>query len=232
MITISTINSELTHMRDVATAELSGFTVGCVLEDIFGRCHCGANSEYEDRTAGLCAESAAIAAMSSSVGATKLKSIYLCGAPKADKKYNKPTFPCGLCRQRLAEISDENTDFISLSQNGEILYQCKFFELFPFPFTLGGNKEFAEFINTKRRAFSFKNGTDIDVALQKLYDRSFPLSGKKEACIIELKSGDLIGGNYFGTACYKADIDAKTAAYSQIARQNLWNEIKKVHFLG
>ena len=49
MITISTINSELTHMRDVATAELSGFTVGCVLEDIFGRCHCGANSEYEDR---------------------------------------------------------------------------------------------------------------------------------------------------------------------------------------
>ena len=231
MVDLAIIISELTHMRHIATAEFSGFKVGCVLEDIFGRYHCGANSEYEDRTAGLCAESAAIAAMSSSVGATKIKAIYLCGAPQDDKEYNKPTLPCGLCRQRLAEISDENTEFISLSPKGEVLYQCKFFELFPQPFTVNLNEEFIEFINTKRRAFSFKNGTDINAALQKLYDRSFPLSGKREACIIELKSGDIIGGNYFGTSCYKADIDAKTAVYSQIARQNLWAEIRKVHTL-
>lgn len=232
MVDLAIIISELTHMRHVASAQISGFKVGCVLEDIFGRCHCGANSEYEDRTAGLCAESAAVAAMSSSTGATKLKNIYLCGAPQDDAQYNAPTLPCGLCRQRLAEISDENTELFSLSQKGEIIYQCKFVDLLPQPFTLSQNEEFAEFINTKRKPLSLKRGMDINIALQKLYDRSFPLSKKKEACIIELKSGDFIGGNYFGTACYKADIDAKTAAYSQIARQNLWNEIKKVHTLG
>ena len=232
MVDLAVIISELVHMRHIATAEFSDFKVGCVLEDIFGRYHCGANSEYEDRTAGLCAESAAIAAMSSSVGATKIKSIYLSGAPRDDIEYNKPTIPCGLCRQRLAEISDENTEFISLSPKGEIIYQCKFFDLLPQPFITEKSNEFVEFINTKRRPFSFKNGTDINAALQKLYDRSFPLSGKREACVIELKSGDIIGGNYFGSACYKADIDAKTAAYSQIARQNLWAEIRKVHSMG
>jgi len=232
MVDLAIIISELAHMRHVASTEISGFKVGCVIEDIFGRCYYGANSEYEDRTAGLCAESAAIAAMSSSTGATKLKTIYLCGAPQDDTDYNDPTLPCGLCRQRLAEISDENTELFSLSQKGEIVYHCKFFDLFPKPFTLSKNEEFAKFITTKREPLSFKKGMDINVALQQLYDRSFPLSKKKQACVIELKSGDIIGGNYFGTACYKADIDAKTAAYSQIARQNLWNEIKEIHTLG
>ena len=232
MIDINIVKSELTHMRDIATAEFSGFVVGCALEDIFGRFHCGANSEYEDRTAGLCAESSAIAAMCSSVGATKVKTIYLSGGPKDDPDYNKPVLPCGLCRQRLAEICDENTDFVSISPKGEINFQCKFTELFPLPFTSEKSPELIEFINTKRRAFSFDSSKDINVVLQKLHDRSFPVSGKREACVIELANGSIVTGNYFGTACYKADIDAKTAAYSKIARQNLWSEIKKVHFLG
>ena len=229
---IKIINSELLRMKELANADISGFCVGCVLEDIFGRFYYGSNSEYEDRRAGLCAESAAIADMSSKVGATMIKNIYLSGASKKNPDEKTPVLPCGLCRQRLAEICDENTNLFSLNSNGDILKQCKFFDLYPFPFTLGNSAEFLKFITSKRENNAIEKYQTIEEKLHILYDLSFPVSGKREACIIELSDGNLITGNYFGTSCYKADIDAKTAAYSKIAQKNLWAGIKHIHFLG
>ena len=229
MADFSIIVSEMKKARELATPDISGYAVGCVIEDIFGRLFIGSNSEYENRCAGLCAESAAIANMCSSVGATRLKNIYLCGAPKNNLNYNEISVPCGLCRQRIAEIADADTKLLSLGQNGSINFECNFFELMPKPFIVEGQKWVSEYINQKREPLVLKKGDDISERLIQLKDLSFPLSGKKEALIIELATGELLGGNYFGTACYKADIDAETSAYAKVAALRLWNEIKKIH---
>lgn len=230
MATPNHIISELLRARWHAFAPISKFMVGCVIEDIFGRFFYGANSEFEDRRAGLCAESAAVADMCAKVGATFIKNIYLCGAPENDKSYNEPVFPCGLCRQRLLEISDENTQFISVNQNKEIIFTCPFSELVPHSFTSDDTKQFIEYMSTKRKPLALDKDMPIDEKLELLKELSFPLSGKKEACIIELRTGELIGGNYFGTSCYKADIDARTAAYAMLLQMHCIEEIKKVYF--
>ncbi len=224
--------SKLLDIKKQAKADISKFEVGCIIEDIFGRFFYGANSEYTNRNAGLCAESAAIADMISSVGATKIKNIYLCGSPQNDQSYKKATYPCGLCRQRLAELSDEATHFYAISITGKLLDDCNFFELLPHKFTLESSKEITPFLSTKREPLILDSTTNISSALKELSELSFNISGKKEACIIQLDDDTLIGGNYFGTSCYKADIDAKTSAYSKIARFNLWKKIKEVHFVG
>jgi len=222
----------LLNARDKAFVPISGFAVGCVIEDIFGRFFCGANSEYDDRTAGLCAESCAIADMCSSVGATKIKNLYLCGGIIGEHNF-EPVLPCGVCRQRIAELSDENTLVVCVDTKGNVLRKFKFSEIFPLPFTLSGTEKFQNILEHRRPKIDLKKGDDIKQKLQQLYDYSYPLSNKKEAAIIELEDGSLVGGNYFGTSCYKADIDAKTAAKARLLFQaGFAPKIKKVHFLG
>lgn len=229
---MDTIQKMLSEARNRAFVPFSGFAVGCVIEDIFGRFFCGANSEYDDRNAGLCAESCAIADMCSMVGAAKIKNLYLCGGI-VGKYSEEPVLPCGLCRQRIAELSDEKTNIICAGTDGNILKTFKFSEIFPLPFSLSETADFRKILETKRPAIKLKKGDDIRQKLQELYDFSYPLSNKKEAVIIELENGGLIGGNYFGTSCYKADIKAKTAANARLLFQaGTSAKIRKVHSLG
>ena len=85
-----------------AYAPYSHFPVGAALRAADGRLFSGCNVENAAYPLGLCAEASAIAAMVSA-GARRIEAILVLG-PGRDK-----ITPCGACRQRIAEFSDDKT---------------------------------------------------------------------------------------------------------------------------
>jgi cytidine deaminase len=90
------------RVRENAHAPYSRFRVGAAVLDEAGRIHVGANVENAAYPEGICAETAAIAAMVAG-GGRRIAAIAIVGEGAA------PCPPCGGCRQRIREFAAPET---------------------------------------------------------------------------------------------------------------------------
>lgn len=91
--------------RNNAYAPYSKFKVGAAVLMENGKIYTGCNIENASYGATNCAERTAIF-KAISEGNRKIRAIAIVGA---DDEY---TYPCGICRQVIAEFADENTEII------------------------------------------------------------------------------------------------------------------------
>lgn len=118
-------------VRRSAYAPYSGFTVGAALLCADGSVYTGVNVENASFPAGLCAERTAFA-KAVSEGQRQFAAIAIVGAPK-EKQPQEFCFPCGVCRQVMAELAGEKLTVIAArSAQDYRLFAMK--ELLPFAF--------------------------------------------------------------------------------------------------
>ena len=104
------------QVRDSAHCPYSGFSVGAALIDENGDAHVGCNVENAAYSNVSCAEAGAISAMVAA-GGTRVVRIAVAGGDKGEK--SRACTPCGGCRQRIHEFSDENTRVIVKDDDNE-----------------------------------------------------------------------------------------------------------------
>lgn len=112
--------------RAMAHAPYSGFAVGAALRTSSGRVFAGCNVENASYPEGICAETAAIAAM---VAAGERKIAAVCII--ADSA--EPISPCGGCRQRLAEFAGPDLPVTMATLSGHAITH-RLGELLPLAF--------------------------------------------------------------------------------------------------
>jgi len=100
---------EAFEAKENAYAPYSGFKVGAALLCSDGSIYKGCNVENASYPVTLCAERAAVASAVSN-GNTKFKAIVITGG-------DEYCFPCGMCRQALAEFGDK--DFLVVLAKSE-----------------------------------------------------------------------------------------------------------------
>jgi cytidine deaminase len=114
--------------RDQAYAPYSNFKVGAALITEDGAVYTGCNIENASFGATNCAERTAIF-KAVSEGRKVIKTIAITGDPEAY------TYPCGICRQVIAEFAlDENMDIILARSESDYIVK-KLSELLPGAFT-------------------------------------------------------------------------------------------------
>jgi len=89
----------------------SNYPVGALIVTDNGNTFSGCNVENASYPLGNCAEASAIASMVIG-GEKKIKTIYVM------TKNDEGGIPCGGCRQRIREFSDENTQIMLCSPDG------------------------------------------------------------------------------------------------------------------
>ncbi len=118
--------------RANAYSPYSNYKVGAALIDDNGNLHTGCNVESADYTLTTHAEMLAIDSMVKS-GCLKVRKLLI-----VLESSNKPATPCGLCRQKMIEFSDEDLKIISVNIDfkGEIqnIYDFTLGELLPYNF--------------------------------------------------------------------------------------------------
>jgi len=112
-----------------AYAPYSGFKVGAALLTDSGRLFTGANIENASYGASICAERAAVYAAVLE-GERKFRAIAVAGGS------DKPVYPCGICRQVIAEFAEKDALKV-ICANREGKYEVYMFdELLPNSFRL------------------------------------------------------------------------------------------------
>ena len=109
--------------RERAYAPYSGFWVGAAIETDDGECFTGCNIESASFSPTCCAERVAIF-KAVSEGKTCVSAIAVVGG-KAGESADEPCYPCGVCRQVMAEFCLPETPVYfadgSVSTVGELL---------------------------------------------------------------------------------------------------------------
>lgn len=114
--------------RENAYSPYSNFKVGAALLASDGRIFTGCNVENASYGATICAERTAVT-KAVSEGSTSYKAIAIVSST------NDKTYPCGVCRQVLAEFMDKSEAFLILESNGEAIIE-DFWRLIPENFVL------------------------------------------------------------------------------------------------
>ena len=104
----------------------SNYPVGALIVTNNGNTYSGCNVENASYPLGNCAEASAIASMILG-GEKKIKTIYIM------TKNDEGGIPCGGCRQRIREFSDENTQIMMCSPDG-VQNRINLSELLPHSF--------------------------------------------------------------------------------------------------
>ena len=104
----------------------SNYPVGALIVTDNGNTYSGCNVENASFPLGNCAEASAIASMVIG-GEKKIKTIYVM------TKNDEGGIPCGGCRQRIREFSDENTQIMMCSPDG-VQNRINLSELLPHSF--------------------------------------------------------------------------------------------------
>jgi cytidine deaminase len=122
---VDEIRSELKKRVSLCDARYSSFRVVSCLVNRDGRRFFGVNMENSSYPAGICAESAAVAQMVSSVGSAKagIACIYLYSPDSKDG-----LFPCGVCLQRLSMYASPEAGVVIFSDE-TVSWRGKFCQL-------------------------------------------------------------------------------------------------------
>ena len=116
------------HAKSQAYAPYSNFRVGACLESADGHFFSGCNVENAAYPVCQCAEATALGKLitdaSGKAGSQEIKSIYVISDTE------EPIWPCGSCRQQLAEFARPDTMIYSETKNGTRA-QCEFSSLIP-----------------------------------------------------------------------------------------------------
>ena len=118
-------------VREKAYCPYSDYHVGAALLDENGNVHLGCNVENAAYPQGSCAEAGAISAMIVA-GGKRIVTIAVVGG---SKNSIRACTPCGGCRQRMHEFSDENTRII-VRDNDESWHTYSIDDLLPSSFHL------------------------------------------------------------------------------------------------
>lgn len=102
-------------VRANAYAPYSGYLVGAALLDESGLIHTGCNVENSAYPEGVCAEATAIGAMIAA-GGRKIVAIAAVGG----REEIEACTPCGGCRQKIGEFSNNDTRVILIGEDGAI----------------------------------------------------------------------------------------------------------------
>jgi len=116
--------------RDNAHAPYSGFRVGAALETLSGEQFSGCNVEVANYGCTLCAERTAIVTAVCEGALTRGDLAILVIAAETDK----PTGPCGSCRQMIEEFGCAETMVHLSNRPGQIAVTYRHRDLFPHPF--------------------------------------------------------------------------------------------------
>jgi len=122
--------AEAMKVRDCAYATYSGFLVGAALEDERGQLFTGCNVENSSFPEGSCAEANAIGAMIAG-GGRKIRVIAVVGGHTEIQDCS----PCGGCRQRIREFSDDDTRIVLMDSSGKFI-EYSIDDLLPMSFRL------------------------------------------------------------------------------------------------
>ncbi len=98
--------------KERAYCKYSGFSVGAAVLCENGKVYCGFNVENSGYSPTICAERVAFC-RALYAGETKFVAVAVVGGKKGDGPY--PVYPCGVCRQFMAEFVD--ADFLVITQN-------------------------------------------------------------------------------------------------------------------
>ncbi|AEY65852.1 cytidine deaminase [Clostridium sp. BNL1100] len=109
---------------DTAYAPYSKFKVGAALLTASGKVYTGCNVEIASFGATNCAERTAIFKAVSEEGRIKIDRIAIASE---DEDY---IYPCGICRQVMAEFADDEMELICTKKNGEYI-KIRFGDLLP-----------------------------------------------------------------------------------------------------
>ncbi len=112
MTTLKTLKKQAQIAMEKAYAPYSKFYVGAALIDENNSIHLGCNVENSAYPEGVCAEAGAISNMILS-GAKSIKKILIVSSG------DLMVTPCGGCRQKIKEFSDENTQIL-IGHNNKI----------------------------------------------------------------------------------------------------------------
>ncbi len=113
--------------RARAHAPYSRFKVGAAIRDRDERIHAGCNVENAAYPEGICAETAALAAMVLA-GGEEAVAVVVAGGGGA------PVLPCGGCRQRLRELGGPGLAIHAVGEQGQRLASYTLAELLPHAF--------------------------------------------------------------------------------------------------
>jgi len=117
-------------VREMAYCPYSEFRVGAAIIDENGTVHVGCNVENAAYPQGSCAEAGAIAAMVAA-GGQRIVTIAVAGGGKKTRACT----PCGGCRQRIHEFSDNETRIVFKDNDNE-WHKFTMAELLPSSFHL------------------------------------------------------------------------------------------------
>lgn len=109
---ISQLAESAQTARQNAHAPYSGFHVGAAVLTSGDKIYAGCNVENAAYPLGQCAEATAIGAMVAG-GAKKIKAIVI-SSPNESL-----CFPCGGCRQKIAEFADDDTPVVLVTDSGQ-----------------------------------------------------------------------------------------------------------------
>lgn len=129
----------LTHARNAlqqAYAPYSQFYVGCAVLLINGHIATGSNIENAAYPVGICAERNVLAHVMSNYKNEKIKAIAISYSYRHENS-TTPAFPCGMCRQFIAECEEINEspfDIILAGLSGDIICVHSAKDLLPFSF--------------------------------------------------------------------------------------------------
>jgi len=116
----------LKHSMSKAYAPYSNYPVGALIVTEGGQTFSGCNVENASYPEGHCAETAAIAAMVIA-GYQRIKTIYIMSQD------DQGATPCGGCRQRIREFSDNQTPVVLCAPAG-VVQRLPLAELLPHAF--------------------------------------------------------------------------------------------------
>jgi len=126
--TLVKLKEEAKRVQKNAYAPYSKFRVGAALISDNENIYSGCNVENASYGLTVCAERSAIFEMIKS-GDTKIKKLVIIGDS------NDYVFPCGACRQVIAEFADNNTE-IFIFNGAQSYKRMSMYELLPYAFEL------------------------------------------------------------------------------------------------
>jgi cytidine deaminase len=114
-------------VRAAAYAPYSRFPVGAAVEDARGRRYAGVNVENSSYGLTLCGERNAIGQMVADGGTRVLRVVVV-----ADS--DKPTTPCGACRQVIAEFAEPDAEVVLVNLRDDARQSFRLADLLPHGF--------------------------------------------------------------------------------------------------